>query len=168
MQSWVGKKPVAVDNEFGAFLRSKEEKNKLKQQKQNKKAAIPNFFQAFVDNTSEPEIDYNFECGCYGSIHPIINNCTSCGRIICKREGERPCPFCGSLVFSDETLNDPELLEEKEKEMETKIGAMHWIPTEKRDLAISHQAQEIPTSMIDLDKDWFDSELAQIFEENIQ
>ena len=167
MQSWVGKKPVIVDNEFGALLRSSEERKQLKKQKQKRKQEIPHFFQSFVDNTTAPSVDYNFECGCFGTIHQVINNCTSCGRIICAREGERPCPYCGTLVFSDETLNDPKLLEEKQAEMQEKIGSINWIPTQKRDLNVSHQQEEIPTTMIDLDTDWFDSELNQIFTEDV-
>ncbi|OHS97488.1 Zinc finger motif, C2HC5-type family protein [Tritrichomonas foetus] len=163
MKTWVGKKPISQDNEFGALLRSAEERKQLKKQKQKKKADMPQFFQAFVDNTTEPSIDYNFECGCFGSEHKVINNCLSCGRIICAREGERPCPYCGTPVFSNETLDDPEKYEAMQKEMMEKIGEQNWIPAKKRDLSLASQSEEIVTTMVDLDTDWFDNELNQIF-----
>ena len=32
--------------------------------------------------------------------HPLLNNCTSCGRVICEQEGAGPCHFCGTIVAS--------------------------------------------------------------------
>lgn len=37
-------------------------------------------------------------CECQACRHPLINNCTSCGRIVCGQEGSGPCLFCGQLV----------------------------------------------------------------------
>ena len=137
MQTWVGKKPVHIEIEYAALMRSAQEKKKLKKQKQKKKQDMPQFFQAFVDNTVEPTIDYNFECGCFGTEHEVINNCLNCGRIICAREGERPCPYCGTPVLSDETLSDPALVEKKQKEIQKKVGEQNWIPAKQRDLELS-------------------------------
>lgn len=39
-------------------------------------------------------------CNCQASKHKLINNCTSCGRIVCEQEGSGPCYFCGDLVYT--------------------------------------------------------------------
>lgn len=41
-------------------------------------------------------------CDCQASKHKLINNCLSCGRIVCEQEGSGPCFFCGNLVCSEE------------------------------------------------------------------
>lgn len=38
-------------------------------------------------------------CECLAQKHKLINNCISCGRIVCEQEGSGPCHFCGSLVW---------------------------------------------------------------------
>lgn len=37
-------------------------------------------------------------CDCLAQKHKLVNNCLSCGRIVCDQEGSGPCLFCGSLV----------------------------------------------------------------------
>lgn len=41
-------------------------------------------------------------CECLAQKHKLINNCVSCGRIVCEQEGSGPCLFCGSLVCTRE------------------------------------------------------------------
>nr|XP_023652716.1 activating signal cointegrator 1-like [Paramormyrops kingsleyae] len=41
-------------------------------------------------------------CECLAQKHRLINNCLSCGRIVCQQEGSGPCLFCGSLVCTKE------------------------------------------------------------------
>lgn len=41
-------------------------------------------------------------CECLAQKHKLINNCISCGRIVCEQEGSGPCIFCGSLVCTKE------------------------------------------------------------------
>ncbi|XP_008335293.1 activating signal cointegrator 1 isoform X2 [Cynoglossus semilaevis] len=41
-------------------------------------------------------------CECLAQKHTLINNCISCGRIVCEQEGSGPCLFCGSLVCTKE------------------------------------------------------------------
>lgn len=43
-------------------------------------------------------------CDCQASKHKLINNCLSCGRIVCEQEGSGACFFCGNLVCSEEEL----------------------------------------------------------------
>ncbi|XP_059486166.1 activating signal cointegrator 1 isoform X2 [Neocloeon triangulifer] len=38
------------------------------------------------------------KCTCEATKHALINNCLSCGRIVCAQEGAGPCMFCGKLV----------------------------------------------------------------------
>ncbi|KAM6594041.1 hypothetical protein CsatA_001744 [Cannabis sativa] len=38
-------------------------------------------------------------CSCQAHQHRLISNCLSCGKIVCEKEGEGPCSFCGSLVL---------------------------------------------------------------------
>ncbi|XP_076012336.1 activating signal cointegrator 1 isoform X2 [Genypterus blacodes] len=41
-------------------------------------------------------------CDCLAQKHRLVNNCISCGRIVCEQEGSGPCIFCGSLVCTNE------------------------------------------------------------------
>lgn len=41
-------------------------------------------------------------CECLAQKHKLINNCISCGRIVCEQEGSGPCLFCGNLVCTNE------------------------------------------------------------------
>lgn len=43
-------------------------------------------------------------CDCQASKHKLVNNCQSCGRIVCEQEGSGACMFCGNLVCSEEEL----------------------------------------------------------------
>ncbi|XP_067105193.1 activating signal cointegrator 1 isoform X1 [Osmerus mordax] len=47
-------------------------------------------------------------CDCLAQKHNLINNCISCGRIVCQQEGSGPCLFCGSLVC---TIEEQEILQ---------------------------------------------------------
>ncbi|EGR33130.1 thyroid hormone receptor interactor 4, putative [Ichthyophthirius multifiliis] len=38
-------------------------------------------------------------CQCHAQMHNLINNCLTCGRIICEQEGIGPCFFCGNEVL---------------------------------------------------------------------
>lgn len=41
-------------------------------------------------------------CECQALKHDLINNCLSCGRIVCEQEGAGPCLFCSNLVCTKE------------------------------------------------------------------
>ncbi|XP_004529628.1 activating signal cointegrator 1 [Ceratitis capitata] len=43
-------------------------------------------------------------CDCQASQHKLINNCLSCGRIVCEQEGSGPCLFCGEIVCTNEEM----------------------------------------------------------------
>ncbi|XP_012253283.2 activating signal cointegrator 1 [Athalia rosae] len=40
------------------------------------------------------------KCNCEAKKHALVNNCVSCGRIVCMQEGAGPCFCCGDLVCS--------------------------------------------------------------------
>jgi len=52
------------------------------------------------------------DCYCMGLQHPVLGNCTSCGKIICELEGKNlPCLFCGemftfNMISEDKSLKD--------------------------------------------------------------
>jgi hypothetical protein len=106
-------------------------------------------------------MELNFECGCYGSQHKPLNQCLKCGRIVCSLEGERPCPYCGYIVLSEETLRlgDEEIAARKE-EIVRRIRELNWVPL------VNDVVR--PTGGIvdgvDFEADWFDKELMQIFD----
>ncbi|KAI9015503.1 putative zinc finger motif, C2HC5-type-domain-containing protein [Hyaloraphidium curvatum] len=39
-------------------------------------------------------------CKCLATVHPLLTNCLTCGRIVCGREGPGPCFTCGTPVLS--------------------------------------------------------------------
>ncbi|XP_055331472.1 activating signal cointegrator 1-like isoform X1 [Paramacrobiotus metropolitanus] len=43
-------------------------------------------------------------CQCLCTKHDLINNCLSCGRIVCVQEGSGPCFTCGQIVGTDEEI----------------------------------------------------------------
>uniref|UniRef100_A0A1A9VZM3 ASCH domain-containing protein n=1 Tax=Glossina brevipalpis TaxID=37001 RepID=A0A1A9VZM3_9MUSC len=43
-------------------------------------------------------------CNCQASQHKLINNCSSCGRIVCEQEGSGPCLYCNQIVCTNEEL----------------------------------------------------------------
>lgn len=61
-------------------------------------------------------------CDCLGQKNcSIINNCTSCGNIVCSQQGSGPCLFCGELVLSKEEIEFFKNKTNKAKEQENKI-----------------------------------------------
>eukprot|EP00466_Bigelowiella_natans_P003641 jgi/Bigna1/73340/fgenesh1_pg.23_\ len=44
------------------------------------------------------------KCQCLATRHALFSNCTVCGRIVCEKEGEGPCFFCGSFVSKGKLL----------------------------------------------------------------
>jgi len=54
-------------------------------------------------------------CECQAVKHPLVNNCLSCGRIVCAQEGSGPCLFCASLVV---TREEQLVLDKKNKKSE--------------------------------------------------
>ncbi|XP_076443607.1 activating signal cointegrator 1-like isoform X2 [Babylonia areolata] len=55
------------------------------------------------------------QCECQALKHKLVNNCLSCGRVVCEQEGAGPCLFCGHLVA---TVEDQEVLDRGSKKSE--------------------------------------------------
>ena len=45
-------------------------------------------------------------CFCACKQHALINNCTSCGKVVCAEEGVGPCLFCGAYVDYKENVKN--------------------------------------------------------------
>lgn len=103
-------------------------------------------------------------CGCFGSIHDVLNNCTNCGRIICKVEGERPCPFCGRPVFSDETLGNVQRVKELTDKFNDLVALDNRIFPMEMELQLSKHIEKVTVKLIDYEKDFFEDDF---YEENI-
>lgn len=58
-------------------------------------------------------------CNCQTRDHGLINNCLSCGRIVCEQEGSGPCSFCGSLVV---TAHEQEVLSRNSRQVCPSLG----------------------------------------------
>uniref|UniRef100_A0A8D0GIP2 Activating signal cointegrator 1 n=1 Tax=Sphenodon punctatus TaxID=8508 RepID=A0A8D0GIP2_SPHPU len=64
--------------------------------------------QEISNSSSKKKVKYilllpgRHSCECLGQKHKLINNCLTCGRIVCEQEGSGPCLFCGTLVCSKE------------------------------------------------------------------
>lgn len=90
-------------------------------------------------------------CYCQASRHSLINNCVSCGKIVCEQEGEGPCLFCGALVLKGEMnyTGEHELNEEEELKYEVAL--------EHKDKLIDfdqNSAQRL--GVLDAQSDWYD------------
>ncbi|XP_050431923.1 activating signal cointegrator 1 isoform X2 [Adelges cooleyi] len=82
------------------------EKNPQKSEPKSKNKKYVNIFSDEGINQQEIFLKGRHKCDCQASKHGLINNCLSCGRIVCKQEGSGPCVVCGELVCS----NDEKLL----------------------------------------------------------
>ena len=63
-----------------------------KKSKQNKKQKQ----QRQQQNYDQPKQFVRKYCDCQALVHPLVTNCLKCGKIICAREGDGPCMFCGA------------------------------------------------------------------------
>ena len=48
----------------------------------------------------------NITCGCMATYHKFYSNCTSCGRIVCERQGKGICIICGSIILPPMSLDN--------------------------------------------------------------
>ncbi|KAI8895037.1 putative zinc finger motif, C2HC5-type-domain-containing protein [Globomyces pollinis-pini] len=77
---------------------SKKQTSKAKKKGKNKLDSLP---KGKVGNAA-PGKDGRPICECLATIHPLITNCLSCGKIICEFEGDESCPFCGDSISPTE------------------------------------------------------------------
>ncbi|TTA54983.1 Activating signal cointegrator 1 [Bagarius yarrelli] len=77
-------------------------------------------------------------CDCLAQKHKLINNCLTCGRIVCDQEGSGPCFFCGTLVC---TAEEQEILQRdsnKSQKLRKKLMGDHMLSEGDKDY-LPHQ-----------------------------
>ncbi|KAI3377421.1 hypothetical protein L3Q82_008611, partial [Scortum barcoo] len=84
------------------LMRAQESGNTSSTKKKNK---FVNLYQKEGQDRLAVLLPGRHACECLAQKHKLINNCTSCGRIVkCEQEGSGPCLFCGKLVCTKEEL----------------------------------------------------------------
>lgn len=99
-------------------------------------------------------------CECQASKHKLINNCLSCGRIVCEQEGSGPCLFCGNLVCTEEEnqlINTNSKKGENLKKSLLEQGKKAYeLAVAQRDRLLEYDKQsERRTTVIDDESDYF-------------
>jgi len=156
-------KKVEIDPKYADLMKIAKD-NQLKRRNKSDNVSKGNYIHSFqIDEAAT--IEKKIICGCYGTMHDTINNCMNCGRVLCSAEGERPCPFCNTPVFSDETLKNPEKMNEMLEKFQKMYPQMSNTILTSNDLLQSQVIEEISTDMKDMDKDWFSVELENIYKE---
>ncbi|KAG8628961.1 hypothetical protein KVT40_002826 [Elsinoe batatas] len=79
---------------------------------------------------SSAEDDAKRQCSCMATQHPLLTtapNCTTCGKIICVKQGLGPCTFCKTPLLSSDELQSilRVLKDERGKERQTANNAAH-------------------------------------------
>lgn len=95
-------------------------------------------------------------CMCMSRKHALINNCLSCGRIVCQLEGEGPCFFCGNPVYAKNfNPKNQETFEDFEKDFDSHkqyTSAVNY----KEKLLNFEQSQIANKKIVDQDVDWYE------------
>ena len=95
-------------------------------------------------------------CECLASKHELINNCLSCGRIVCGQEGEGPCLFCGDWVYNKNRPASERPKRPNEKNSKSKESADKAVE-HKNMLLEFDRTSEKRTKVFDDQNDYFDS-----------
>ncbi|KAB5558860.1 hypothetical protein PHYPO_G00022060 [Pangasianodon hypophthalmus] len=77
-------------------------------------------------------------CDCLAQKHKLINNCLTCGRIVCEQEGSGPCFFCGSLVCTTEEQEILQRDSNKSQKLRKKLMGDHIVSEGDKDY-LPHQ-----------------------------
>ncbi|XP_070686107.1 activating signal cointegrator 1 isoform X2 [Pempheris klunzingeri] len=117
-------------------------------------------------------------CECLAQKHQLINNCISCGRIVCEQEGSGPCLFCGSLVCTKEEQEILQRDSNKSQKLRKKLmdaGVRDYLPHQEAlmktglEKAIQHKDKLLEydknsvrrTQVLDDESDYFATETNQ-------
>ncbi|XP_065336723.1 activating signal cointegrator 1 [Cloeon dipterum] len=84
--------PTLVPNE------QPKQKSPPKEQQGKKKTKFVNIYSNEGRQKDVITVPGRHKCCCEATKHELVNNCLSCGRIVCGQEGPGPCLFCGKLV----------------------------------------------------------------------
>ncbi|XP_031425115.1 activating signal cointegrator 1 isoform X2 [Clupea harengus] len=85
-------------------------------------------------------------CECLGQKHNLINNCMTCGRIVCEQEGSGPCLFCGILVCTREEQEILQRDSNKSQKLRKKLMGDRVVPWEGMDY-LPHQEAKMKAGM---------------------
>uniref|UniRef100_A0A8C6UD06 Activating signal cointegrator 1 n=1 Tax=Neogobius melanostomus TaxID=47308 RepID=A0A8C6UD06_9GOBI len=117
-------------------------------------------------------------CDCLAQKHKLINNCISCGRIVCEQEGSGPCLFCGSLVCTREEQEILQRDSNKSQKLRKKLmgdGEREYLPHQEAKMksglekAVQHKDKLLEfdrnsvrrTQVLDDEADYFASDSNQ-------
>lgn len=117
-------------------------------------------------------------CECLAQKHKLINNCISCGRIVCEQEGSGPCLFCGSLVCTNEEQEILQRDSNKSQKLRKKLmgdGERDYLPHQEAKMkaglekAVQHKDKLLEfdrnsvrrTQVLDDESDYFASDSNQ-------
>ncbi|KAK1891317.1 Activating signal cointegrator 1 [Dissostichus eleginoides] len=96
-------------------------------------------------------------CECLAQKHNLINNCISCGRIVCDQEGSGPCLFCGSLVCTREEQEILQRDSNKSQKLRKKLmgdgGERDYLPNQEAKMKAGlEKAVQHKDKLLDYDK----------------
>ncbi|XP_040899900.1 activating signal cointegrator 1 [Toxotes jaculatrix] len=118
-------------------------------------------------------------CECLAQKHKLINNCITCGRIVCEQEGSGPCLFCGSLVCTKEEQEILQRDSNKSQKLRKKLmgdcGEREYLPHQEAKMkaglekAVQHKDKLLEydknsvrrTQVLDDESDYFATESNQ-------
>lgn len=116
----------------------KSSKQSLKRDKQRKVDNLKDLDDILLQLESQTS-DTQTKCDCMATRHPlfeVIPNCLNCGKIICVKEGLRPCSFCGNELISPEE----------------KASIVHYLEAEKSSLEPGNRSGKVTPTLADKKK----------------
>jgi len=91
-------------------------------------------------------------CECQAQKHKLINNCLSCGRIVCDQEGSGPCLFCGELVCTSDEKAIIMQKTKKSQKLHNKLMNQHSTNNILNDSAGLSKANQFKMRLLEYDK----------------
>lgn len=82
---------------------SKQSAKRDKQRKVDNLKDLDEILKQLEISEAAENVDEKVVCNCMATRHPLFEaapNCLNCGKIICVKEGYRPCSFCGEELIS--------------------------------------------------------------------
>eukprot|EP01018_Ginkgo_biloba_P014945 Gb_02218 [translate_table: standard] len=84
--------------------RGKHERLQIDRQSKDARTKKEDHKEESDDTSAKPLQNFRHSepCNCQARRHKLVNNCLSCGKIVCEQEGEGPCSFCGAEVWGND------------------------------------------------------------------
>jgi hypothetical protein len=92
--------------EKGNAVRLKEEKNLPFKSKRKQKRSLKAKENMVKIGNAPDGINGKPICECMATVHDLVTNCLSCGKIMCAFEEDANCLFCGSLMYDPDAKLD--------------------------------------------------------------